>query len=138
MLRPFCLSDSLQLWKSTDSPEVPLKEKYAVIRAVPENSDYHRFRCFCGEIEGSVKSNATVVWACYCHCPECRNHHSAALYSVFNVLEDDFKIEKGTPKAFKRRIMMDGSRPGETGTVSKNGGSITKFFCEKCGTQVHN
>ena len=54
--------------------------------------------CFCGAIRYRVGS---VFDAGYCHCSICRHIHGAPVVAWAAVLEGDFTLLAGTPRAFR-------------------------------------
>lgn len=81
--------------------------------------------CYCGSVQYSVKADATVKRATFCHCESCRRAHSAPVYQVCYVLASDFHITAGQ-EALKACPFRGDPEKG------------SRSFCSHCGSRVCN
>ena len=76
--------------------------------------------CLCGAIRYEV--NGEPVRTAMCHCDDCRKATGSTFATNVFVREDDLKILQGTPKRFQHE--------------ADSGSTMTKEFCENCGSQL--
>mgnify|MGYP002634469084 CR=1 FL=1 len=81
--------------------------------------------CYCGAIQYAVAIGAgqAPIFTAYCHCGSCRRAHAAPLYHVVCVDDSMFSLISG-----EEHLVM----------FTKPGGTITRGFCDACGTRMLN
>ncbi len=81
--------------------------------------------CYCGAIQFAVTIPAgeRPIFTAYCHCDSCRRAHAAPLYHVACVDQSMFEITAGAE---------------HLNEFTKPGGTITRAFCQLCGTRILN
>ena len=75
--------------------------------------------CLCGSI--SYQSSSKPKLMMNCHCMDCRKASGGPYLANVFIDEKSFKVQ-GNPKSFKH--------------TSDKGSTMTKYFCENCGSQV--
>jgi hypothetical protein len=76
--------------------------------------------CLCGAVRYEV--DAAPVRIVNCHCDDCRKATGAAFATNVFFKEDDIVILQGTPKTYQH--------------TSDSGATMTKQFCDQCGSQL--
>lgn len=77
--------------------------------------------CLCGSV--TFEYTGDVGAAAYCHCTDCRKTTGSAFNISIGLDTDQFKITKGTAKAFTK--------------TADSGQSITRHFCGDCGAPLY-
>jgi len=77
-------------------------------------------RCYCGECAYEVTGE--TFYHAQCHCRECQYISGGGPNYFMMCKADDYRITKGTPKAFQR---SDLDR------------AVTRHFCPTCGTHLN-
>lgn len=72
--------------------------------------------CLCGETRWEAEG--PMLWACHCHCADCRRQCAAPVVTFLGVAEAGFRWVGRTPGAYA-------SSPG-----------VTRHFCSRCGTPM--
>lgn len=75
--------------------------------------------CLCGDI--SFHADGDVPVMANCHCTACRKSTGSAFATIMFMKQDDVAVT-GTPKTYQH--------------ASDAGNTMTKHFCETCGTPV--
>ena len=75
--------------------------------------------CLCGDI--SFEADGDVPVMANCHCTSCRQSTGSAFATLMLMKQDDVKVT-GTPKTFQHK--------------SDAGSTMTKHFCDNCGTPL--
>ena len=76
--------------------------------------------CLCGAIRFEV--NGEPIREAMCHCDDCRRVTGSAFATNIFFKTEDIVITKGTPKEFQHK--------------ADSGNTMTKGFCENCGSQI--
>ncbi len=77
-------------------------------------------RCLCGEIEYEVPDE--FLYACYCHCSECRSFSGTAGSAIAGIPAHEFKLTKGESSI----------------TRFKKTPNAILCFCATCGSSLYS
>ena len=76
-------------------------------------------QCLCGDV--TYAADGDIAMQANCHCTDCRQSSGSAFATLVFMSKDDVKIT-GDVKSFDH--------------VVDSGGTLTKTFCPKCGSQL--
>ena len=76
--------------------------------------------CFCGEIRYQITGEAVLQLMCYCS--DCLSTSGTDGYAGFMVKSQDHELLQGTTSKFEK--------------ISKEGRTVVRHFCGKCGTNL--
>ena len=76
-------------------------------------------QCLCGDISFEAEGEVPVM--AKCHCTACRQSTGSAFAALMFMKQDDVKVS-GVPKTYQHS--------------SDAGSTMTKHFCDKCGTPL--
>lgn len=79
--------------------------------------------CYCGEFSFQIPRNIQPYRSAYCHCDSCRRAHSAPLYQVIYIPQEEFVILNGSEYVQEYR---------------KSDSKVTRAFCKQCGSKLFN
>jgi hypothetical protein len=77
-------------------------------------------RCACGAVTYEFDNAPSFIADCYCK--DCQRASGGAMATFFNVMNDDFKLLSGEPKAFHY--------------IANSGNGLDRNFCPNCGSRV--
>ena len=78
--------------------------------------------CQCGAIRYEISGPPVAIYAC--HCTECQKQSGSAFAMGAVIPQEHFRITKGNPKMFARKIS-----PSKT---------MECWFCTDCGTRLYH
>ena len=76
--------------------------------------------CFCGDIRYRISGEPVIQL--YCFCKDCLSITGTDGYAGYMVNESDFQLTKGTPTTHDK--------------LSKEGRTVKRHFCGKCGSNL--
>lgn len=85
--------------------------------------DWQRGGCLCGEVRYAIDREGISAQA-HCQCRDCQRATGSAFATFCFVPEPSFRAERGEPRGFS--------------VVGASGGSVERFFCAACGSQLYS
>ena len=79
--------------------------------------------CLCGAVRFRLDQGG-VLGSSHCHCRDCQRATGSAFATFCIVPGPAFELEKGDPGSFS--------------VQGDSGGSVTRFFCRDCGSQLYS